>query len=333
MSDLSLNVACLRYDTTRALFDGTAGIDGAEVEMTTAAIVSDLFERMVRHREFDVSELGMTFYSRTLDLDDPPFAAIPVFPNRVFRHSCVYVNKSSGIKEPRDLAGKTVGEFAIYGQDSGVWAKGILSDEYGFKPEQCNWVIGGLDRPIAPFDFVPQPHPAGVDVRPAPAGKTLGSMLESGEIDALFSANVPQCVLDGSPRVTRLFPDYAEVERDYYRRTGIFPMMHTVVLPKRLLAENAGLAQAVYDGFLAAKNVAMDRYRTDRRLYEVGTMVPWMSALFEENRRLFPDDWWPYGVDANRKTVDTFLRYHFEQGLSKRQLTSEDLFVPELLGT
>jgi 4,5-dihydroxyphthalate decarboxylase len=203
----------------------------------------------------------------------------------------------------------------------------MLSDDHGVQPGDSHWVIGGLDRPMAPFDFVPQLHPADVDVRPAPAGKALGPMLVAGEIDALFSANVPQCVLAGSPQVSRLFPDYRSVERDYYRRTGVFPMMHTIVLP----TEQAGLARAVYDGFLAARNVAMQRYDDDRRLYQVGTMVPWLNDLFEDNRCLFPTDWWPYGVAGNRTTIDTFLRYHYEQGLSQRRLTPEDLFPQALL--
>jgi hypothetical protein len=332
MNDLALKVGCLRYETTRALFDGTVTVDGVDTAYDTAAVVSDIFERMVRGREFDVAELGWTFYLRTLDLD-APFVAIPAFPNRVFRHSCVFVNAASGITSPADLAGKAIGEFGMYGQDSGVWIKGILSDEYGFKPEQSRWLVGGLDRPMEPFDFVPQPHPANVEVTRAPADRSLGQMLEAGEIDALFTANVPQCVLDDSPHVTRLFPDFEPVERDYYRRTGIFPIMHTIVLPRELVEAHPGLATAVYRAFLEAKDVGAEWFRRSRRLYEVHTMIPWMNALFEENRRLFPDDWWPYGVSANRATVDTFLRYHHEQGLSRRRWTVEEVFAPELLGT
>ncbi|WP_028925028.1 4,5-dihydroxyphthalate decarboxylase [Pseudonocardia acaciae] len=333
MGDLALTVASYRYDSTRALFDRSVTFEGIDASFHTAPVISDIFERMVRGREFDVSELGLTFYTRTLDLEDPPFVAIPVFPNRVFRHSCIYVNRSSGITEPKDLEGRTVGEFGIYGQDSGVWAKGILADEYGFDPARCRWLIGGLDRPITPFDFVPRPAPDGLDVRYLPDDRALGPMLESGEIDALFSANVPRCVLDGSPEVVRLFPDYEPVERDYYRRTGIFPAMHAIVLRRDLLGERPGLARTLYDGFLAAKNAATEKYLTDRRIYQASSMIPWMNALFEENRPLLGDDWFPYGVEANRATIDTFLRYHFRQGLSKRLLTSDDIFAEELLDT
>jgi 4,5-dihydroxyphthalate decarboxylase len=333
MSDLDLRIGCHRYDVARALFDGTVRIDGVDASFESARVISDIFERMVRERAFDVAELGLSFYLRTLDLDEPPFIAIPVFPNRQFRHSAIFVNTASGITKPQDLAGRTVGEFAMYGHDAGVVAKGILSDEYGVTPEQSRWVIGGFDWPMAPFDFVPQIHPSNVEVTRAPDGKALGPMLEAGEIDALISADVPQCVLNGSSRVARLFPDHGSVERDHYRRTGIFPIMHTLVIRRDLAARHAGLAEAVYQGFRAARDVAMESYRTERIFNHMGTNIPWLGELVDSNRDLFGGDGWPYGVDANRVTVDAFLRWHHEQGLSKRLWSCEEIFVPELLDT
>ena len=333
MSNLKLKFAFWNYDRTRALADGVVKFDGVDAAFDSAPIVTEIFERMIRKREFDVSELGLTFYLRTLDFDDPPFLALPVYPNRCFRHSAIYINTSSGIEKPQDLAGKTIGEFAVYGHDAGVWPKGILSDEYGVTPDQCRWIVGGLDWPLPPVDFIPRPHPSNVDVTTAPEGKDLGKMLEAGEIDALISADVPQCLLNGSPRVARLFADYEPVEREYYRRTGIFPIMHAVVIRKQLLSQHPGLAKTVYKGFCEAKQAAMKRYEKGVIFNNMDVMFPWFSHLIEEDRGLFGNDWWPYGVEANRKAVDTFLRYHFEQGLSKRRLTCEDIFAPELLGT
>jgi ABC-type nitrate/sulfonate/bicarbonate transport system substrate-binding protein len=261
MSDLKLKIAFWDYDRTRALADGAVKIDGVDATFQSAPIVSEIFERMIRHREFDVAELGMTYYLRTLDFDDPPFIALPVFPNRCFRHSAIYVNTASGIKKPEDLAGKTVGEFAVYGHDAGVWPKGILSDEYGVTPDQSRWIVGALDWPMKPIDFIPHLHPANVEVTSAPEGTDLGALLEAGEIDALISANVPKCVLSKSPKVARLFPDYISVEREYYQRTGIFPIMHTVVIRRDLLAQHPDLARMIYRGFCAAKDVAMENYR------------------------------------------------------------------------
>ncbi|MFC0039647.1 hypothetical protein [Actinomadura rayongensis] len=333
MKDLNLRIGTFRYDTTEALFDGSVTVDGVGgTTMSTAATLPEIFERMTCGDDVDVSEFGMTFLLRALD-QGMPFVAIPVFPARVFRHSCVFVNTGSGITEPADLVGKTIGEFGIYGQDSGVWAKGILADEYGFRPERNRWVIGGLEHPAPPFTFTGHPHPDDLDITTAPEGRTLSAMLDDGEIDALFTANVPQPFLNGSPNITRLFTDYEPVERDYYRRTGNFPIMHTVIARRELLESRPGLARAIYTAFCAAKESGAERYRKFRRLYQTPVMLPWVNALIEKNDRLFGEDWWPYGTSANRTALETFLRYHHEQGLSARRWTVEEIVAPELLDT
>ena len=165
----------------------------------------------------------------------------------------------------------------------------------------------------------------------AAEGDDLGQKLEAGEIDALISADVPKCVLDKSPKVGRLFTDFEATERDYYRRTGIFPIMHTVVVRKELAAERPDVVRAVYKGFCDAKDAAVKNYEFGTIFNNMGTMLPWFSKLIDEDRSLLGQDWWPYGLRANRKALDTYLRYHYEQGLSKRQLTCEEIFVPALL--
>ncbi|MFJ7213312.1 4,5-dihydroxyphthalate decarboxylase [Amycolatopsis sp. NPDC098790] len=314
---MTLTIGCYRYDTTQALFDRP------DVTVKTAATLPEIFERTIRDHEFDVAELGLTFYLRLLE-SGLPYVALPIFPNRVFRHSCVFVNKRSGITGPADLVDRTIGEFGTYGQDSGVWAKGILMDEYGFEPARNRWVIGGLEHPAAPFGFVPHPHPD--DVRVTTSDRALNDLLATGGIDALFSANVPQCVLDGAPDVVRLFPDFEPLERDYHRRTGIFPIMHAVVIRRELLDS----AEEVYRLFSSAAESAAERYRRDRRLYQVPTMVPWVNALVERNEAQFGADWWPYGISANRVVLDAYLRYHHEQGLSPRRYSVDEVFaLPE----
>lgn len=327
-----LDIATFRYDTTRALFDGSVTFDGVDATMHTAATIPEIFAGLTAGR-FDVSEFGLTYYLRALDAGRD-LLAIPVFPNRVFRHSCVFVNTAKGITGPEDLVGRRIGEFGMYGQDSGVWAKGILSDDHGFAPEKNQWVLGGLEVPLsAPFEFTTHPHPDNVDITFAPPGRTLADMLDRGEIDVLFSANVPTNYLAGSPNIAPLFPDHEARERDWYRRTGIFPMMHTVAAPRELFDAHPGLAQRLYRGFLTAKDAAAERYRDMRPLYQVATMVPWMNGLFEENRALLPEDWFPYGLDANRAALDTYLRYHHEQGLSAAPRTVDELFVEDLRKT
>jgi 4,5-dihydroxyphthalate decarboxylase len=288
---------------------------------------------MIRHRAFDVSELGMTYFLRGLEAGESPFLAIPVFPVRSFRHGAIYVNKASGITRPEDLAGKRIGELALYGHDAGVTPKGILSDDFGVRPEQSRWIVGGIDFPMEPVDYVARPVPAGIEVEYAAKDTDLGKMLEAGDIDALISADVPRCILEHSPNVGRLFDDYEDVERDYYRRTGIFPIMHAVVVTRELARDEPDLVKAIYRGFCKAKDLAMDGYTKGMTFNNMNLMHPWLTKLIDENRSMMGSDWWPYGVDANRAAIDAVLRYHHEQGITSRRFRIEDVFVPGLLDT
>ena len=275
----------------------------------------------------------MTYFLRTFENGPSPFLAIPVFPVRSFRHGAIYINKASGIARPEDLAGKRIGELALYGHDAGVMPKGILSDDFGVKPEQSRWIVGGIDFPMDPVDFVPHPVPNGVEVEWAGKDVDLGAMLEVGEIDALISADVPKCVLAQSRKVGRLFEDYEAVERDYYRCTGIFPIMHAVVVTRELANAQPELVKAVYRGFCAAKDQMAEQYVKGMTFNNMTVMLPWLTKLIGDDRDLLGDDWWPYGIEANRAAIDAVLRYHHEQGLTERRLTIEEVFVPGLLDT
>lgn len=332
MPDIKLDIAFWNYDRTRGLMDGSIKIDGVEAHYHTARIVPEIFAGMIQQRAYDVSELGMTYFLRAIEVD-PAFVAIPVFPNRAFRHSAIYINKASGIERPEDLNGKTIGELALYGHDAGVMPKGILSDEYGFRPETCHWIVGGIDFPMKPIDFVPQPHPADVDVTWAGADDDLGKMLVSGKIDALISADIPASVLAKSPNVGLLFDDYEAAERDYYQRTGIFPIMHTVVVRRELAEKHPDVVKAVYKGFCDAKQATMDQFVKGMTFNNMAVMVPWLTKRIQEDQEVLGNDWWPYGISANRKAIDAILLYHHEQGLTQRRFEIEDIFVPYLLDT
>ena len=275
----TLKIAFWNYDRTRLLADGTVKIPGVNAEFHSARIVPEIFEAMVRRRAYDVSELGMTYFLRTFEDAVSPFLAIPVFPVRSFRHGAIYINKASGIASPKELAGKRIGELALYGHDAGVMPKGILSDDYGVKPEQSRWIIGGLDFPMDPVDFVAHPVPAGVDVEWAGEQVDLGEMLEAGEIDALISADAPRCVLAKSSRVGRLFEDYEKVEKAYFGRTGIFPIMHCVVVRRELAVEHPDLIKAVYQGFCRAKDQMAEQYVKGMTFNNMTMMLPWLSKL------------------------------------------------------
>jgi hypothetical protein len=333
MMGSKLDIAFWNYDRAQALRDGTVKIDGVDATFHNGRIVTDVFEAMVKDRAYDVSDLGISYFLRTMDFDDPPFLAIPVFLLHMFRHSAIYINRASGIEKPEDLAGKRIGELAMYGHDAGVWPKGILSDEFGVKPEQSRWLIGGIDFPLKPIDWLPQPHPPGMQVEQAGPDVDLGELLVAGEIDALISADAPAAYLAGNPAVGRLFENYVEVERDYFRRTGNFPIMHLAVVRRELADARPDIVKAVYNGFKDAKRACEDQFVKGLTFNNMTVMVPWLSALLTENRALLGEDWWPYGIERNRSTLDTFLRYHWEQGLSKRRWTIEEVFVPYLLDT
>jgi len=333
VSETKLDIAFWNYDRTQALVDGRVKIAGADAKFHSGRIVTEIFEAMIRDRAYDVSELGMTYFLRTIEVSDPPYFALPVFPVRSFRHGAIYINKNKGIDGPRDLNGRTIGELAVYGHDAGVMPKGILSDEYSFRPDTCDWIIGGIDFPIRPVDYIPQNHPESVKVTYAEQGADLGQMLEAGEIDALISADIPACVLHKSPNVGLLFEDYETAERDYFRRTGIFPIMHTVVVRADLARDQPDLIKGVYKGFCDAKRAMVEQYVKGMTFNNMQTMIPWLTGLIGTNRDLMGEDWWPYGVKANRAAIDAVLRYHHEQGLITKRFAAEDIFVPYLLDT
>jgi len=331
MANLKITLACWNYDRTRGLMDGSIRPEGVDLTYKMA-FVAEIFERMVRNKEFEVSELGLTFYLRSLELENPPFIAIPVFPLRFFRHAAVFVNTASGIASPKDLVGKKVGELLCYGHDAGVWSKGIFKDDYGVPTDSYTYYVGNIDEhPLPKWDWLPFAAPPSVQINQLRADQNLNAMLESGEIDALYSAICPPALLKGSPKVKRLFDNYKDVERDYFRRTSIFPIMHTVVIRRDVYEQNRWLAQSMCKAFQDAKDQCFKQYRMGDAFNSAGMSVPWFTALREENQKLMGEDYWPYGLEPNRKVLETFLRYHYEQGILKRRYKLEDLFAPETL--
>jgi len=325
MSRLRLTLACWNYDRTRALADGTVRPEGIDLEYL-GLDVEETFFRMLRHREFDAAEMSLSSYSVTLGRDDSPFVAIPVFPSRLFRHSCIFVSAKSGIRDPRELAGRRIG-VPEYQMTAPVWIRGILQDEYGVAPPSVEYFTGGVEEP-GRGEKIALDLPAAIRINPIGPKQTLAQMLADGEIDALYTARTPSTFATRPGSVRRLFDDYVAAERDYFRRTRIFPIMHTVVIRRDVYRANPWVARSLYKAFVEAKR----RARADlEHTHALASMLPWQVAHVEEARRELGDDWWPYGLAANRAVLETFLRYHHEQGLSKKRLAPEDLFAPETL--
>jgi len=325
MAKLRLSFACWDYDRTRALVDGSVAPEGIDLTCLTLH-VEETFFRMLRNREFDVAEMSLSSYAVTAARDDPPFIAIPVFPSRFFRQSCIFVSAKSGIREPKDLVGRRIG-VPEYQMTAPVWIRGILQDDYGVDPAGVEYFTGGEEEP-GRDEKVRLDLPPKFRITPIGAQQTLAQMLAEGEIDALHAARIPSTFRSRPGAVRRLFDNHVEVERDYFRRTKIFPIMHTIVLRRDVYRANRWIAQSLVKAFAEAKRRTLENLSTTSALT---TMLPWQIAQVEEARREMGEDWWPYGFAANRHVLDTFLRYHHEQGLSRRALSAEELFAPETL--
>ena len=320
---LTIALACWDYDRTRAMRDGRVHVDGVDL-IYQPLEVEETFFRMLRYREFDACEMSFSSYCLSKFKDDP-FIAIPVWPSRLFRHSCIYVNTKSGIREPKDLIGKRVGN-PEYQMTAPAWIRGILADEYGVPVDSVQYVTGGEEEPGRP-EKIALDLPPNIKLAPIGPTETLSQMLADGAIDALYTARKPSCY-GKVPHVKRLFEDYVPVEQAYFEKTKIFPIMHTVVLRRDLYEKNRWLATALYKAFVEAQRLT---YADLRSTASLQAMLPWASAEEETARKLMGDDYWPYGFAANKHVLDTFTRYSFEQGLSKRKLDPAELFAPETL--
>jgi 4,5-dihydroxyphthalate decarboxylase len=320
---LRLTFACGDYDRTRALEEGTIRPDG--IELTYLRLpVEETFFRMVRHREFEVAEMSLSSYVVSLQADPAPFVALPAFTSRMFRHGAVYCHADAGITGPEDLRGKLVGT-PEYQLTAGVWMRGILADRHGVPVDSVRYLTGGQETPgrveKAALDLGGR-----ANVERIPVGKTLSAMLAEGEIDALYTPRLPSPFAAGDPRVRRVFADSVAAEKEYYAATGIFPIMHVVVVRRDVYERHPWVAQSLYKALLAAKQEAF------ANLYDSSAlrfMLPWLNHDLEQAKALLGEDYWSYGLEANTATLATFLRYHHEQGLSRRLLAPAELFAPE----
>ena len=316
-----LKLACWDYDRTRPLIDGRVKPTGFDLDIEVLR-PRQMFPRMLEHREFDVCELSMASLAGLIGRGRSPFVGVPVMLSKFFRHSCIYVRVGAGIREPRDLVGKRVGttQFAA---TATTYMKGLLSDEWGVRQSDMEWFVGGLDKPTE-TPLIPLDLADGAKVHFLAEGETLEKMLAEDRIDALLSIYVPPSFLAGSPGIARLFPNYREIEKDYFARTKIFPIMHCLAMKRDTLAAHPKAAQALYDAFLEAKRIALgELYDTDA--LRLG--LPWLLDHVEELWSAFGRDWWAYGVEANRPTLAALGRYVFEQGLSPRVVTPDEMFV------
>jgi 4,5-dihydroxyphthalate decarboxylase len=322
MANIQLTLACEDYDRTRPIKDRRIKPEGIELNYL-AMSVEEIFWRMMKYEEFDVSELSMGAFLTAAAGGRRPFVAIPVFPSRTFRHRCIFINTASGIGRPEELRGKRMG-VPEYSMTAAVWLRGLFEHEYGIPPSEIHWIQAGEEQP-GRKDRVDFEMPPGVRMD-SKNDRTLNEMIASGEIDAMMSPRMPTCFLEGAPNVRRLFPNYRQAEMDYFAKTGLFPIMHVIVIKRAIYEKDPWVAQTLYKAFCEAKDLCM------RELYDTNILrvsLPWTSAEYEDTRDLMTADYWPYGLTPNLMNLETLHNYLYEQGLIKQRLNLDELFARE----
>ena len=321
MSNLKLKLACWDYDRTRPLIDGRVKPDGIDLEIEILR-PRQAFQRMLDNKEFHVSELSLASYTALKGRGDCPFVAVPVALSKIFRHSCIYVRTGAGINKPEDLRGKRVGT-SQWSSTGLVFMRGMLQHDFGLEARDMHWFMGGLNSFVEP-PLIPLDLPEDIRLDFLSGRQTLEKMFEAGELDALLSLYIPNLFLEGRPNIARLFPNFREIEQDYYRRTRIFPIMHTVVLREDVYRAHPWAARSIYRAFVAARDLAVDGlYDTDA----LRLALPWLIDHVEEAWRIFGKDFWAYGLEPNRPTFEAIGRYVHEQGLSPRVVSADELFA------
>lgn len=328
---LPLKIAGYDVDRLKALVNGKVEIEGCSFTFKKDAIGDINTNVFSGPQDYDVCEIGLhPFMLAYANEGFRDYQLLPIFPLRIFRHKSVFVRTDSGITSPEQLKGKKIGT-AGYSSTSLTWLRGIFQDEYGLKPEDVEWVMSNKDSSkdtAGNISKQEQMVPDGISFKLGPAGKDESELLLSGEVDALFHAAEPKAYAQGNPNVRRLFVNSRKTEQDFYTKTGVFPMMHAVAIRKSLIKENPWLVEAVFKAYSASK--AMD-FAFMKKLGWAYNTLPWFAQEFEETKKVMGDNYWPYGVESNRKAIENLCRYSYEQGLSKKLLTIEDLFTSSSL--
>ena len=328
---LNITIAGYPVDHVRALADGKVQVKGCNATFQPGKI-GDLNTHVFSGpQELEVTEIGLApFMLAYANEGFRDYSLIPVFPIRLFRHKSVFIHADRGIERPEDLKGRRVGTPG-YSSTSLTWIRGFMQHEYGVKPEDVEWVVSAADSSAKDAGKVSKQErltPEGISISVGPEGKDESEMLVDGDVDALFHAAEPKAFAEGHPKIKRLFADPRATERDYFARTGIFPIMHAVAMRNDVIEAHPWLPEAVFNAYSQAKQM---QYEAMRMQWIFGTL-PWFGQEFDETRVLMGENFWPYGINANRKTLEALFQYSYEQGLAKKRLTIEDLFHPSSLG-
>ncbi len=317
---LSLSLACGPYDRTNALMNGDVRIEGCDVN-AIALTPEESFHRSFGESQFDIAELSFSTYLIQTSRGTCDYVGIPAFLSRMFRHSAIYV-RSDRIRTPSDLKDAKVG-VPEYQVTAAVWVRGLLEDEFGVAPSMLDWVSGGVEE-VGRSEKTAISLPDDIRISAA-TDRPLSDMLADGELDAIIAPRMPSCFAQAKPNIGRLFPDYRIAEAAYYRKTGLFPIMHLVGIRKSLVERNPWLPASAMKAFEQSRRRSL-KTLTDPTALHVS--LPWLIAEMEETQAIMGPDFWSYGVEKNLKDIETLLDYHHRQGLSHRRLSIDELFAP-----
>jgi len=323
---LPLKMAGYELDRVAGLIDGRVEVAGCDATFEVAGVGDMNTDVFSGAQTRDVTEIGLHPYMLAYANEGfRDYSLLPVFPLRVFRHKSIFININSGIKQPEDLRGRKVATPG-FSSTSLTWLRGIMQHEYGVRPDEIDWVVSTKDSSAGVSGKVSKQEsviPEGLNVSQGPAGKDESDLLVDGDVDALFHAAEPRAYTQGHPDVARLFSDYRQTERAYFKKTGIFPIMHAVAIRNSLIDKHPWVTKAVFDAYSQAKQLM---YKDLSKMGWATISLPWVGKELEETRALMGDNFWPYGIQANRKALETLFQYSYEQGLAKKNLKIEDLF-------
>ena len=322
-SNLALSFACSLYDRVLPLYTGEVRPDGIDLKYAPIDSSRDIFDRMAGGLEFDVAELSSSEFISRKSAGKCPFVAIPVFPSRMFRHGFISINRKSGIESPKDLEGKRIG-VPLYTMTAAIWIRGHLQHEYGVDLSTVRWVQGSINSagPHGNPTVLPLVRSAPIEINDS--SRSLSQLIDEGAIDAIIGTSLP-AAMRHNPDIQRLFPDFHEIEKQFYKRTRIYPIMHLVAIRRDVYEKHPFVAASLYKAFCESKNRALAKMRFVGALRY---MLPWMTSDLDEIDDVFGDDPWPYGIEANRPTLDALVTYMAEQSIIAAPIRIEDLFVP-----
>jgi 4,5-dihydroxyphthalate decarboxylase len=322
MKKLQLSFACALYDRMQPLYTGEVQPEGIDLNFIAIDEPRPIFDRMSGGQEFDVAEYSSSEYVQRFARKQCPFVALPVFPSRCFRHGFIAVNRKSGIRSPRDLEGRRVG-VPLYTMTAAIFIRGLLQHEYGVDFEKIHWVQGAVNHAGAHGDPHVLPLLKPIPIEPAPPGRSLNELIEDGTVDATLGTSLPESIRH-NPDIARLFPDYVELEKQYYRRTRIYPIMHLIAIRREVYELYPFIATSLYNAFERSKRIALKKMFN---LRASRYMMPWLMRDIDEIHDVFGGDPWPYGVEKNRPTLEALVTYLADQHLIAEKLPVDDLFV------